>query len=330
MDQGTAGGSFAPIDTGIALTDISCRVGSIQLASPVMPASGTAGHGAELGAFGDLGTLGAVVVKSLLPRPWEGNPPVRVHQTPAGMINSVGLQGPGIDAWRRDHLPDLIKAGAAIVVSIWGRSVDEYEEAATMVASLPPEVIAVEVNISCPNTEKGNELFAHSVDATASVIAATAATGRPRWAKLSPNAGGLLTAVAGAALKAGAEAVTVANTYFGLSVDPITRRPRLGNGAGGVSGAAIHPLAVRAVAEVHAAHPTAPIVAAGGVTGVDDVIEFALVGASAVQVGTANFADPRVCFRLTRGTQEWCAKQGVERFADLIGTADLSPVERRK
>ncbi len=330
MDQGTAGGPFASIDSGIALSDISASVGSVQLASPVMPASGTVGHGAELGAFGDLGTLGAVVVKSLLPRPWEGNAPVRVHQTPSGMINSVGLQGPGIEAWRRDHLPDLISSGAAVVVSIWGRSVDEYEEAATMVASLPPEVVAVEVNISCPNTEKGNELFAHSVEATAAVIAATADAGRPRWAKLSPNAGGLLTAVAGAALKAGAEAVTVANTFFGLSVDPVTRRPRLGNGAGGVSGAAIHPLAVKAVAEVHAAHPTAPIVAAGGVSGVDDVIEFALVGASAVQVGTANFADPRICFRLTRDTQEWCAKQGVERFADLIGTADLSPADLRK
>ncbi len=295
-----------------------------------MPASGCGGHGAELGAFGDLSALGAVVVKSLLPGPWEGNAPVRVHQTPSGMINSVGLQGPGIAAWQREELPGLIGAGATIVLSIWGRSVAEYEEAAALVGALPPEVVAVEVNISCPNTEKGNELFAHSVEATRAVIAATAQAGRPRWAKLSPNAGSMLTSVAGAALGAGAEAVTVSNTYFGLSVDPLTRRSRLGNGAGGVSGPAIHPLAVRAVAEVHAAHPSAPIVAAGGVATVEDVIEFALVGASAVQVGTANFADPRTCFRLTADTADWCANQGVARFTDLIGTADLSPVKRRK
>ena len=157
-----------------------------------MTASGTSGHGAELGAFGDLSSLGAVTVKSLLPTPWAGNAPVRVHQSPSGMINSVGLQGPGIEAWRARDLPALIATGAAVVVSIWGRSVDEYAEGAALVADLPDEVVALEVNISCPNTEKGNELFAHSADATRAVMSATAAANRPRWAKLSPNAGPLL------------------------------------------------------------------------------------------------------------------------------------------
>jgi dihydroorotate dehydrogenase (NAD+) catalytic subunit len=242
------------------------------------------------------------------------------------MINSVGLQGPGIEAWAADDLPALIKADASVVVSIWGRSVEEYEEAAGMVAHLPNEVVAVEVNISCPNTDKGNELFAHSVQATSAVLSATSGANRPRWAKLSPNAGPLLTPVAKAAMQSGAEALTVANTYVGLSVDPLTRRARLGNGAGGVSGPAIHPLAVKAVAEVHQALPVAPIVAAGGVATVDDVVEFALVGASAVQVGTMNFADPRTCFRLTRELAVWCEDHRVRKFTDLIGQADLTPL----
>ncbi|NNE96264.1 MAG: dihydroorotate dehydrogenase [Acidimicrobiales bacterium] len=310
------------------MADLSTTVGSVRLSAPIMPASGTGGHGAELGAFGPLGTLGAVVVKSLLPTQWAGNAAVRVHQTPAGMINSVGLQGPGIEAWARSDLPELIAAGAKVVVSIWGRSVEEYEHAAALVGALPDDVVAVEVNISCPNTEKGNELFAHSVESTAAVLSATGAANRPRWAKLSPNAGPLLLPVAGAALANGAEALTVSNTYMGLSVDPLTRRPRLGNGAGGVSGPAIHPLAVKAVAEVHAAHPSAPIVAAGGVATVDDVVEFALVGASAIQVGTMNFSDPRICFRLIDDLDHWCTGQGVAAFSDLIGQADLQPLPR--
>lgn len=306
--------------------DISTQVGSVRLTAPIMPASGTGGHGAELGAFGDLSDLGAVVVKSLLPGPWAGNAPVRVHQTPSGMINSVGLQGPGIAAWAADELPQLVERNASIVISIWGRSVEEYERAAAMVADLPEQVIAVEVNISCPNTEKGNELFAHSPDATAAVLTATAGANRPRWAKLSPNAGPLLIPVAEAAADAGAEALTVSNTYLGLSVDPITRRPRLGNGAGGVSGPAIHPLAVKAVSDLHRTLPEVPIVAAGGVRSVEDVVEFALVGASAVQVGTMNFADPRTCFRLVEDLSSWCSDHKVSHFSELIGQADLTPL----
>lgn len=305
--------------------DLSTMVGSVRLRAPIMTASGTSGHGAELGAFGDLASLGAVTVKSLLPVPWAGNAPLRVHQSPSGMINSVGLQGPGIRTWRSQDLPALLSSGADVVVSIWGRSVDEYAQGAALVADLPAQVVAVEVNISCPNTDKGNELFAHSVDATAAVLSATAAANRPRWAKLSPNAGPMLVPIAAAALDNGAEALTVANTYLGLSVDPLTRRPHLGNGAGGVSGPAIHALAVRAVAEIHAALPLAPIVAAGGAVKAEDVVEFALVGASAIQIGTANFADPRTCFRVVADTSTWCAMQDVRRFADLIGTADLSP-----
>ncbi len=315
--------------TGADTVDVSTMVGSVELSSPIMTAAGTAGHGAELSAYFDLSSLGAVVVKSLAPYPWAGNPPVRVHQTPSGMINSVGLQGPGVERWLTEELPDLEAVGATVVASIWGGTVDDYRRAAEMLADASANVVAVEVNISCPNTDHGNELFAHSCALTEEVIAATEACGRPRWAKLSPNVGPALPDIAAAAHGAGAEAVTISNTYFGLSVDPVTRRPRIGAGldgrgpgrAGGVSGPAIHPLAVKAVADVRAANPTLPIVAAGGVATIEDVIEFALVGASAVQVGTATFDDPGTCGRLTTDLPRWCAKHRVRRFSELVGAA---------
>lgn len=303
--------------------DLSTRVGSVVLPSPIMTASGTAGHGAELHDFFDLSTIGAVVVKSLAPYAWDGNPALRVHATAAGMINSVGLQGPGLPAWLRHELPALERTGARIVVSIWGRSVDDYREAAELLAPLGPQVIAVEVNISCPNTEAGNELFAHSADLTARVMAVTEACGRPRWAKLSPNVGYRLPEIAAAAAEGGAEAVTLVNTYFGLSIDTTTGRPRLGGIRGGVSGPAIHPLAVRAVADVRDAIPDLPIIGVGGVATVEDVVEFAMVGAQAVQVGTATLADPRACQRLGDGIGRWCANQGIKNFVDVIGTARL-------
>ncbi len=194
---------------GADKVDVSTTIGSVELSSPIMTAAGTAGHGAELSAYFDLSSLGAVVVKSLAPYPWDGNPPVRVHQTPSGMINSVGLQGPGIEGWLADELPDLEAAGATVIASIWGGTVDDYRRAAEMLADAPANVVAVEVNISCPNTEHGNELFAHSCALTGKVIAATEACGRPRWAKLSPNVGPTLPDIAAAAHGAGAEAVTV-------------------------------------------------------------------------------------------------------------------------
>ncbi len=306
------------------MTDLTTTVGSVTLANPVMTAAGTAGHGAELGAYVDLSTLGAVVVKSLAPFAWAGNPPLRVHATTGGMINSVGLQGPGVEAWLAHELPDLISARATVVASIWGRSVDDYRRAADMLADAPADVVAVEVNISCPNTEAGNEMFAHSTAMTAEVLAATDGCGRPRWAKLSPNIGLVgLPDIARAARDGGAEAVTLVNTYFGLVIDAVTGRPVLGGGGGGVSGPAVKPLAVRAVADVRAACPELPIIGVGGITTVSDVVEYARVGADAVQIGTATFADPGIVGRLVTDLGDWCAKQRVGKFRDLIGTAKL-------
>jgi dihydroorotate dehydrogenase (NAD+) catalytic subunit len=295
-------------------------LGSLVLPNPVMTASGTAGHGAELAPYLDLGRLGAVVVKSLHADPWPGNPPLRVHETTAGMINSVGLQGPGVAGWLADDLPALLATGARVVASIWGRSVDEYRRAAALLAGAPAGVVAVEVNLSCPNTEAGRDLFAHSAAATAEVIAATAGCGRPRWAKLSPNVVDL-AGIAGAAEDAGAEAVTLVNTVLGMVIDPEARAFRLGSGprGGGLSGPAIHPVAVRAVFDVHAARPGLPIVGVGGVASGADAAELLLAGASAVQVGTATFADPRAPARVLDELTAWAGRQGLPAIENVIG-----------
>jgi dihydroorotate dehydrogenase (NAD+) catalytic subunit len=304
----------------VAAVDLSVRVGSVALANPMMTAAGTAGHGDELGRYVDLASLGAVVVKSLSSEPWDGNPPPRVHETDAGMLNSVGLQNPGVEAWRDDELPRLLASGARVVASIWGRTVEDYDKAATMLAGCPPQVVAVEVNLSCPNLGRGHEMFAHSVEATRDAVAAASACRRPLWAKLSPNVADVV-GIGASALAAGAEALTLVNTVIGMAVDPVTRRPRLGAGAGGLSGAAIRPVAVRAVFECRRAFPDAAIVGVGGVARGEHAAELLVAGADAVQVGTATFADPRAVARIRDELAAWCDAQGVARVSDLIGSA---------
>jgi dihydroorotate dehydrogenase (NAD+) catalytic subunit len=300
--------------------DLRTSVGSVALPTPVLTASGTAGHGDELARYVDLGAIGAVVVKSMSAGPWAGNPAPRVHETPAGMINSVGLQGAGATVWLHDELPALLRTGARVVASIWGRSIDDFAEVSALLAGAPPEVVAVEVNVSCPNVEDRGRMFAHDPERTREVLAATAAVGRPRWAKLSPNVTDLVP-IAEAARAGGAEAVTLANTLMGMVIDLGTRRPLLGGGGGGLSGPAIHPVAVRSVWDVHAALPDLPIVGVGGVTDGATAVELLLAGASAVQVGTATFAEPRAVARVQAGVEEWCRANGVAAVRQLIGAA---------
>ena len=302
------------------MVDLTTTVGSVTLPNPVMTASGTAGHGTELGAYVDLSSLGAVVVKSLAAYPWDGNPALRTHGTHGGMINSVGLQGPGVEAWRREQLPKLVDAGARVVASIWGRSVDDYRRAAEQLAGCPREVVAVEINLSCPNTEAGGELLAHDPDASAATVEAVAAAGLPRWAKLSPNTSGVAE-VAAAVQAAGAEAVTLVNTLLGMAIDPVTGAYRLGSGerGGGVSGPAIHPVAVRIVHDVHRALPDLPIVGVGGIASGEDAVEMLRAGAGAVQGGTATFADPRAPARVLAELTALAERIGVPRTADLTG-----------
>ncbi len=303
--------------------DLSVRVGSVDLPNPVMTASGTAGHSDELGPYLSLGSLGAVVVKSLSVGPWPGNPAPRVHQTASGMLNSVGLQGPGLEAWLSDDLPRLAATGARVVVSIWGQRVEEFAAAAALLAPIGG-LTAIEVNVSCPNVEDRRRMFAHSPAATAEVIAAVgeACPGLPRWAKLSPTVADLAE-VAQAALGAGAEAVTLINTVLGMGIDVERRRPLLGSGpgGGGLSGPAVHPVAVRAVFDVRAALPDAAIIGVGGVMNGTDAIELVMAGADAVQVGTATFRDPRAPRTVLDQMEAWCSRHGVRRLSDLRGAA---------
>jgi dihydroorotate dehydrogenase (NAD+) catalytic subunit len=313
--------------TDRATTDLTTAVGSVHLANPVMTASGTSGHGAELGAYGALHELGAVVVKSLSADPWPGNPPPRVREARGGMLNSVGLQGPGLEAWLDTDLPALTGAAASVVVSVWGRTVDEFGRAATMLRHAAPAgtrpggpgLVAVEVNVSCPNLEDRARMFAHSATATEEAVAASEC-GLPRWAKLSPNVADVRE-IAAAARSGGAEAVTLVNTLLGMIVDVERRRPALGAGGGGLSGPALHPVAVRAVWECREAFPDMPIVGVGGVGDGRDAVELLLAGAQAVQVGSATFRDPRAPWKVLRQLERWCRRHAVARVSELCGAA---------
>jgi dihydroorotate dehydrogenase (NAD+) catalytic subunit len=295
-----------------APVDLATRVGTVALPNPIMTASGTSGHGTELADYGDLAALGAVVVKSLSVDPWPGNPAPRVHEVGAGMLNSVGLQGPGLTAWLARDLPALGAAGARVVASIWGQSVAEYEKAAALLAEAAAwagsPLVAVEVNVSCPNVEDRSRMFAHSAAMTREVLAATEC-GLPRWAKLSPNVPDVVE-IAGGALDGGAAGLTLVNTLLGLALDLETGRPVLGAGGGGLSGAVVHPVAVRAVWECRAAFPDVAIIGVGGVSSGAGAVELLLAGADAVQVGTATFRDPRAPWKVLRGVRRWCAQRG--------------------
>lgn len=317
---------------------LATTVGSVALRSAVMTASGTAGHGAELGAYGPLAELGAVVVKSLAAFPWPGNPGLRVRGIPGGsMVNWVGLQGPGVDLWRTEELPALAATGACVVASIWGRTVAEYEAAAARLAGAEADgVVAVEVNVSCPNVEDRSRMFSHSPTATAEAVDAAGAAGLPRWAKLSPNVGDLCE-IAAAALGAGAEALTLVNTLLGMAVDPDALEggpvdeasPGVFPGVswrlsgllpGGLSGPALHPVALRAVYDCRQAFPGAGIVGVGGVDDGRSARALLAVGADAVQVGTATFADPRAPWKVQAELAGWCRQRGVT-VKEAIGAA---------
>lgn len=297
---------------------MATSVGEVQLPSFILTAAGTAGYGDELAGYGDVAALGAVVTKSLAAFAWAGNPAPRVASWGPDMINSVGLSGPGVAAWRRDHLPALRRRGARVVASIWGRSVSEFADAADAMGGA--DVVALEVNASCPNLEDRAGIFAHSPEMTARIVEAAAVAQLPLWVKLSPNTPELVD-VARAAVAAGASALVLVNTVVGMVIDIEARRPALGNGGGGVSGAGIFPVALRAVFECHAALPETPLVAVGGVCGGDDAIAMVMAGASAVEVGTATFANPRAPWMVARAAAEWMRRHGVSSVTQLRGVA---------
>ncbi|MHB1208274.1 MAG: dihydroorotate dehydrogenase [Acidimicrobiales bacterium] len=300
------------------MSDLRTSVGDVALRSFVMTASGTAGHGDELSAYGDLSELGAVVTKSLAAFEWEGNRPPRLAASGTHMLNAVGLAGPGVERWRRDDLAALERRGAAVVGSIWGRNVDEFAQAAAMMRGA--NIVALEVNASCPNLESRSQIFAHSAEATRGVVEASLVAGVPLWVKLSPNTPDLVS-IAAAALEAGASALVLVNTLLGLAIDIETRHATLGNGGGGVSGPAILPVALRAVYECREAFPDTPIVGVGGISSGEDALAMVMAGANAVEVGTASFANPRAPWLVQRGARKWLERHHVATIQELVGVA---------
>lgn len=302
--------------------DMSTTVGSLHIASPVMCAAGASGYGAELEAYFPLKNVGAVVAKSLLYKEWEGNPAPRVASIDNAMINSVGLSGPGIENWKRDYLDELVATEANVVASIWGRSVADYKLAAEMLSDVGNKLLAIEVNISCPNVEDRNNMFAHSPAATEEVLSACAAVNpKALWAKLSPNIFDIVP-IAQAAQKGGASAVTVANTMIGLAIDIDTRRPKLGKGRGGLSGPGIRPICLRATHDISSALPDLDVIGCGGIRCGRDALEYLIAGAKAVQVATAIFADPRAPQKIHQEIEQWCKENGVTDLSEIIGTLE--------
>lgn len=297
----------------------STTVGGVTMKCPFMTASGTSGHDVELGPYMPLERLGGVVVKSLFHDPWPGNPSPRVHVAGAGMINAVGLQGPGVDDWIDRSLPRLEQAGATTVVSIWGRTAEEYGRAAEKLARVVGRIDAVEVNLSCPNLEGREGIIAHDADMSARVIGSVSRhIAKPVWAKLSANTDRVVD-VAAAVVDAGASAVVLINTMLGMQIDARSGRPTLGNGGGGLSGPPIHPIAVRCVHDVRRALPSIDIIGVGGITCGRDAVEMMLAGAQAVQVGTASFANPSATWKIACEAARIVGQRGERRWADLVG-----------
>ncbi len=303
-------------------TDLRARLGQTELPNPILTASGCAGAGRELAQFFDVAKIGAVVTKSVMLAPRAGRPTPRMAETPSGMLNSIGLQGPGIDAFLQRDLPWLLSRGARAVVSIAGGTVDEYAELAARLSD-SAGVTAIEVNISCPNVEDRGQVFACDAGAAGAVIDAVRGRARydiPVFAKLSPDVTDIV-AIARSCVAAGADGLSLINTLLGMAIDTRTMRPVLAGMTGGLSGPAIRPVAVRCIWQVREALPDVPIIGMGGVRTGQDALELMLAGATLVSVGTAIFHDPSACMRIVRELEEELARRGVERISDVIGLA---------
>jgi len=304
--------------------DLSTAFGRLRLRNPIATASGTFGYGLEFADYLDLAALGAISVKGLSRRPCHGNPPPRICETDAGMLNAIGLQNVGVDVFLAEKLPELARLGATVIANVWGDTEDDYVAVVERIGG-ERRVAAIEVNVSCPNVVTGGMIFGNNPEALSALVKRIrAATRHPLVVKLSPNVTDIV-ASARAAADAGADALSLINTLVGLAIDLTRREPKIGFTTGGLSGPAIRPVALRMVWEVRKALPKIPIFGMGGIETVEHVVEFLIAGANAVQIGTANFRDPSLAGRLVGELAAWCEEHGVARASDLVDTLRTRP-----
>ncbi len=301
--------------------DMSVSLGGLPMKNPVTVASGTFGAGEEYADFFDVSCLGAITTKGVSSEPWAGNDAPRIAETASGMLNSIGLQNPGVEAFCAHQLAFLEQQDTAVIVNVSGHSLDDYVNVVERLED-EPVVDAYEVNISCPNVDAGGMTFGVDPDLAAEVTRRVrAVTKRPLIMKLSPNVTDIRT-IAKACEAAGADAISLINTLLGMAIDANTRRPKLARVVGGLSGPAIKPVALRMVWEVYNAVDV-PILGMGGIANGEDAVEFMLAGATAVAVGAANFADPLACVHVMEGIEEYCTRNGVSAARDLIGKLEV-------
>jgi dihydroorotate dehydrogenase (NAD+) catalytic subunit len=301
----------------IDAVNLSVEVAGIKLRNPVIAASGSFGYGEEFERFADLRRIGGICVKGTSAKPIEGNPPPRLFPTPSGMLNSIGLQNVGVDAFIRDKMPFLREVGCAVFVNVFGSSEDEYVEVVEKLNACEG-IAAYELNISCPNTRHGGMVFGQSPDLTRRLTAAVKVRARrPLIVKLSPNVTDI-TEMALAAEDAGADAITVANTFLAMAIDVETFKPRIHTITGGLSGPAIRPITLRMVYQCVRAVKI-PVIGLGGITKAEDAIEYFLAGASAVQIGTANFFDPRATLNVLEGLEKFLRKRNLSSIGAIVG-----------
>ena len=298
--------------------DITVKLGELELKNPVMTASGTFGYGREFDPLIDLNLLGAIIVKGISLKPMQGNPPPRIVETEGGMLNAIGLANIGIESFLRDKLPWLRTLDTEIIVNIYGHSIDEYGELASALKDVDG-VSAVEVNISCPNVEKGGLVFGKDPDMSARVTETVVKnTSKPVIVKLTPNVSDI-TLLARAVEQAGAHCLSLINTLTGMAIDIETGRPRLGNISGGLSGPAIKPIALHMVFQTAGAVKI-PVIGIGGILNAQDALEFLIAGASAVQIGTANFINPRATLDIIEGIRDYCIRKNIKNINEIIGS----------
>jgi len=303
-----------------AAFDLSAHLGPLALANPVLVASGTFGFGMEMSRVAEVRKLGAVVMKSLTVKPRSGNPPPRIVETPSGMLNAIGLENPGVDGFLKTILPQAKNLGVPLIANIAGGSVEDYVQLAGRLSrEAAGAIVAIEMNVSCPNVGAKGLHFGVAPELLKGLVAAVRAeTKLPLIVKLSPNVTDIVE-VAKAALAGGADALTLINTLLGMAVDVKTRRPKLANVTGGLSGPAVKPVALRMVHQVYQA-TKAPIIGLGGITSADDAIEFLMAGASAVAVGTWNFVEPTAAAELPEKIAIRAAELGFSSVQEMVGT----------